>query len=287
MWNEGQILEPSALDPGVLQSTTAKHAHVACVEPCHICNRVVFETYYYVNNRPACPRCAGEAREGLPTDSRASFVRGLFLGLVAAALGLILYASFTIVTNIHVGFMALAVALIVPAAILKGSNGIGGTRYQIAAVLLTYFAISLSAVPVKVVDVFEHHFQKVAAQKGVSTAGDHAVTQSPADLPSIETRLQSAALKLTVLGLASPFLEIHDPLHGLLDLVILIVALRIAYQLAAERPLEVDGPYSVSSTSQMESGMAWTQPELPSIGQHSLVPALHPAQEADPARGLI
>src|SRR6266700_767233 len=131
MWNEGEILQPSALDPDVLQFTPAKPAQIVCLERCHICNKITFENYYSVNKRTACPKCAGEAREGLPSDSRAAFARGLALGLVAAALGLMLYASFTIVTNIHIGFIALVIAVIVPIAILKGSNGIGGPRYQI------------------------------------------------------------------------------------------------------------------------------------------------------------
>lgn len=287
MWNEGEILQPSALDPGVLEFTPAEPAQIVCVERCNICNRANFEDYYYVNNQTACPKCAGEAREGLPSDSRAAFARGLMLGLIAAALGLLLYASFTIVTNIHIGFMALVIALIVPAAILKGSNGIGGQRYQIAAVLLTYFAISASAVPVKVVTAFEHHFQKVSVQRSVADAGDRGATENRGDSPNLETRLQRAVVKLAVMGLASPFLEIHDPLHGLLELLILIVALRIAYHLAAARPLEVDGPYSVSSTPEMEPGRAWTQPEPTSFGERSPVPVLHQAQEADPARGLI
>jgi hypothetical protein len=248
MWNEGEILQPSALDPGVLQFTTAKPARIACVEPCHICNRSILENYYYVNNQAACSKCAGEAREGQPSDSKAAFARGLYLGLAAAMLGLALYAAFTIVTNIHIGYMALVIALIVPTAILKGSNGIGGTRYQIAAVLLTYFAISVSAVPVKVVHAFQHQTHKVAAQRFVAPAGDQGLTQTQGDLPSAETRLQRAVVRLAVLGLASPFLAIHDPLHGLVELLILIAGLRIAFQLAAARPLEVDGPHSTSST---------------------------------------
>jgi hypothetical protein len=280
MWNEGEILEPSALDPGVLQFTTVEPARIACAEPCQICSKIILADYYYVNNQTACAKCAGEAREGQPSDSRAAFARGLFFGTAAAILGVMLYSSFTVFTNIHIGFMALAIALIVPTAILKGSNGIGGTRYQIAAVLLTYFAISVSAVPVKVVDAFEHRFQKVATQKVVVDAGDRGVTENPGDLPNIETRLQRAAVRLAVLGIASPFLGIDDPLRGLLGLVILIVALRVAYQLAGERPFEVDGPYTLSSTSEKQPGPVCK-------GQRSVASALHQAQEADPARGLL
>jgi hypothetical protein len=55
--------------------------------------------------------------------------------------------------------------------------------------------------------------------------------------------LRGIAIRLLMLGLASPFIEWHDPLHGLLGMVILIASLRIAFQLTAPSPLEVDGPF--------------------------------------------
>ena len=61
---------------------------------------------------------------------------------------MIVYATFTIVTICTIGYIALAVGWLVAKAIMKGSNGIGGRRYQVAAVLLTYAAISLAAVPI-------------------------------------------------------------------------------------------------------------------------------------------
>jgi hypothetical protein len=64
----------------------------------------------------------------------------------------------------------------------------------------------------------------------------------------VRLNLGSFALKLLMLGLASPFLELEDPLHGLIGLVILFVGLRIAFQLTAARPLDVDGPYRVTAS---------------------------------------
>jgi cytochrome b561 len=44
-------------------------------------------------------------------------------------------------------------------------------------------------------------------------------------------------------GLASPFLELQDPLHGVIGLIILLVGIRIAWKLTAETPTEVLGPF--------------------------------------------
>jgi hypothetical protein len=47
---------------------------------------------------------------------------------------------------------------------------------------------------------------------------------------------------LAVLGLASPLLELSSPMHGIIGLIILLVGLRIAWQLTAGKPLDISGP---------------------------------------------
>ena len=47
-------------------------------------------------------------------------------------------------TNIEFGLMAIGVGWLVGKAVMKGSNMRGGRRYQILALVLTYFAITLS-----------------------------------------------------------------------------------------------------------------------------------------------
>src|SRR5579864_7686803 len=137
-----------AATPDIPQFSTAEYANVPGTERCRICGNVIAGEYYRVNTQMACSKCAGEAKQGQPTDSHAAFARGLLLGAGAAVLGLILYATVVIVTGWSIGYLALAVGWLVAKGIMKGSNGMGGRRYQIAAVVLTYAAISLAAVPV-------------------------------------------------------------------------------------------------------------------------------------------
>src|SRR5579864_4319534 len=47
---------------------------------------------------------------------------------------------------------------------------------------------------------------------------------------------------LTLLGLASPFLALSNPTSGIIGLVILLVGIRIAWQLTAAKTLEISGP---------------------------------------------
>ncbi|MGA9393240.1 MAG: hypothetical protein WBV69_22615 [Candidatus Sulfotelmatobacter sp.] len=83
-------------------------------------------------------------------DSHAAFARGLLFGIGAAIVGMVLYAAFTIMTGLLVGYVSLAVGWMIGKAMMKGSNGIGGRRYQVAAILLTYAAVSMAAVPIAI-----------------------------------------------------------------------------------------------------------------------------------------
>ena len=84
----------------------------------------------------------GADRAELAKDTHAAYVRAIVFGIGAAILGMILYATFEIQTGIVIGYAALAVGWLVGKAMITGSNGVGGRRYQIAAVLLTYAAVS-------------------------------------------------------------------------------------------------------------------------------------------------
>jgi len=49
-----------------------------------------------------------------------------------------------------------------------------------------------------------------------------------------------------LLGIASPLLELQDPVHGLIGLVILFVGIRFAWRFTAGRTLAVSGPHTPS-----------------------------------------
>jgi hypothetical protein len=55
--------------------------------------------------------------------------------------------------------------------------------------------------------------------------------------------------QLALLGLASPFLELQDPVHGVIGLIILLVGLRIAWKMTHDdgQQMQIDGPYGNTS----------------------------------------
>jgi hypothetical protein len=240
--------------PDFPQFSTAEYANVPGTERCAFCSNLIADQYFRVNGHMVCAQCAAQSREGQPHDSHAAFTQGLLLGAGAAIIGLIVYATFTIITGWYIGYLALGVGWLVAKAIKKGSGGLGGRRYQIAAVLLTYGAISLAAIPISISYFMKHSKEQkqVQTQQAEGTPADGNTQQQDQQQAQQQESHASpsfgaALLSMLALGLASPFLELQDPVHGLIGLFILFIGLRIAWQLAASAPLEVDGPYSVGA----------------------------------------
>jgi len=238
------------------QFSKAEYASGSEPDTCRICGQTIVGSYYRVNNAMACASCADQAQRGQPRDSHLAYSRALLLGIGAAVLGMALYAGFAILTEIVIGYVALAVGWLVGKAMLKGSNGIGGLRYQITAAILTYAAVSVAAIPIYIGLAIKHHQplgqheQRQAApsaDEGSASGGGDSPVQAPdAQAAGQHHRpgLGAALAMMVGIGLASPFLELADPVHGIIGLVILAVGIRIAWRMTAMRKLAVDGPYS-------------------------------------------
>lgn len=204
------------------QFSTAEYAQPQ-LQRCRFCTSPLVTEYYRVRGQTACAGCAANARSGQEDASgNAAFTRAVLFGIAAAIAGLAGYAAFTISTHFYVGYIALGVGYIVARAMKVGSGGRGGPRYQIVAVILTYLAIALAEIPIGL-----WHFH----------------TKVPAG------RLLAAGIRVLPMGLISPILEMSSPAHGLINLVIIYVGLRIAWRGTAGSTATVDGPYRLSTTS--------------------------------------
>jgi hypothetical protein len=233
-------------DPAFPQPTpqfgTAEYVGSAGGDHCQFCHQLISGAYFRTNDAMTCPECAEKMRGERAKDTHAAFVRALVFGIGAAILGMILYATFAIVTGIVIGYAALAVGWLVGKAMITGSSGVGGRRYQVVAVLLTYAAVSTAAIPVWIHYEREHkqaQRQQDAAPQG-SESGD-AGSAKP------QTSIAFALGMLALLGLASPFLDLtSNPVGGLIGLVILFVGMKFAWQFTAGRPVQIFGPFENS-----------------------------------------
>ena len=240
---------PSLASDSVPQFSTAEFASTSSAERCRICSKPIAGQYYRVNGQMACEVCARQAREGQPTDSHAAFARALLLGSVGAVLGLILYSTVAILTGWTIGYLALAVGWLVGKGIQKGSNGLGGMRYQIAAVALTYAAISISAIPIGISYALNHRPAAVNKTAGENPFPEDNQSRQPVAAPRQEIHIGPLIGQLLFMGLASPFLAFTGNVgSAALGLFILFIGLRIAWTMTKAHTLNVDGPYGVSTT---------------------------------------
>jgi len=242
----------------VPQFATAEYAGKSGDDRCRTCNQPLVENYYRVNGALACTSCAKRVEQSLPKDSHQVFVRGVTFGVGGAIVGLILYSAAGIITGLMIGYISLAVGYIIGKAIMMGSKGIGGQRYQIAAAVLTYAAVSLSAVPIgisQIVKMKQHHpparaeqLQSRAEQSNEAMPGGGVSAQRSAQQPTKpHVNLRSALGALALAGLASPLMGFNqDPVRGWIGLIILFVGIRIAWKLTEGKPESgVIGPFQV------------------------------------------
>jgi len=212
---------------------------------CTFCGQTIAGTYYRVNQKMACPACADQKRREVPASTAGAYSRALIFGMGAALVGLAIYAVFGILTGLEIGYLALAVGWLVARAMMKGSRGIGGRKYQITAVVLTYAAISMAAIPIGISQYVKQQRQnQVRSASSQEPVGSTSASSEEEARPSAITALG----KLAFLGLVSPFLELEDGISGILGLVILLVGIQIAWKLTRGAAImDIAGPYSESA----------------------------------------
>jgi hypothetical protein len=246
------------------QFGTAEYASSGGPECCKSCNQPIGAEYYRINGVLACQNCAHLAAAKLPKDSHVAFVRGVVFGVGGAILGMTLYATVEILTGLIIGYVALAVGYIVAKAIKMGSGGVGGQRYQVAAALLTYVAVSMAVVPTGIAQyVKARDAHRVAAHARLtqvprsedaspegaddSTSPPKAAETAPTTPERHPLSLASILGSLLLAGLTSPFSEFYrngPSFSTVIGLIILSVGIRIAWQMTDDSGAKaVLGPF--------------------------------------------
>ena len=141
----------------------------------------------------------------------ARFVQAILYGIAAAVFGSIVYAAFTIITRIEIGYLAVGVGYLIGKAMLQATHGLGGRKYQITSAVLTYLAVSMAAVP--------------EILWGMRSRG--------VDIAHISSR---GIIALAKYGIASPFLDLgNGGIGGFIGLFILFIGIRAAWQFTADK----------------------------------------------------
>lgn len=216
---------------------------------CTVCQRAISDEYFDVNGQSVCDGCRTQLAQLAQTPrSWGLFVKAGLFGLVAAILGAILYYAVIAITNFEIGIVAIAIGYMVGWAIRKATANRGGRRYQVLALVLTYWAVGLAYTPLTFQQLVEEDKdKKEQAQKATDTAAP-----APAEPPDEATAINIPMVLAILVGfsLALPVLIVFGSLPGgLLSALIIGIGMRQAWQMTAVPPLQISGPYRIAAAA--------------------------------------
>jgi hypothetical protein len=224
-----QFQHAEPLEPEVLQGDGSPR--------CVVCKRPTGAAYFHAQGMVVCPGCAEQIRSGQQAPQAASLAKAALYGGGAALAGCILYAAVAIILHAEIGLIAILVGYMVGRAIRHASHGRGGSPQQILAVLLTYFAITTSYIPVYVYNAAQQ--SRAAAPQ----ANGAPVVEEPAPVS-----YGSAIVYLLLLTAAAPFLTLGSSgISGLIGLFIIFIGLQRAWRLTGRSEILIMGPYPVEA----------------------------------------
>jgi hypothetical protein len=215
-----------------------------------MCQRGISTEYFDVNGQSVCASCRTQlaALAETPRSWGVFAVAGLF-GLVAAIAGAILYYAVIAITNFEIGIVAIAIGYMVGWSIRKGAGGRGGRRFQVAALVLTYWAVGLAYTPLTFQQIAEEDKKEQTAATATEPAAEPA--SSPSESGIAGESAVSIPLALGILfgfSLALPVLAVISSLPGgLISGAIIAFGMMQAWKMTGVPPLQISGPYQIAA----------------------------------------
>ncbi|MFL5574550.1 MAG: hypothetical protein ACJ79S_01045 [Gemmatimonadaceae bacterium] len=238
---------------------------------CSKCGTAISTYYYEAGGAVYCARCKGTDEAQGATEGRVGFGRAALFGTGAAVLGSIGYLIFTALTGWDLALVSIAVGAFVASAMRKGSRGVGGRRFQVLAVVLTYLAVGIGHLPF-VLTTLQH--AETAQKSSVAQQAD-SLHSAPGDSPaasavdsgsavpaggdsaSLGDKVLYGAVGVVALAVAGPFIELKHGESGssLINLAIVAFALLQAWRMtgagaAGAGRVTFTGPYKVAERAQ-------------------------------------
>jgi hypothetical protein len=208
---------------------------------CVACKRPSGSTYFHAQGMVVCPDCAERIKTGQQAPPATSLARAALYGGAAALAGCAIYALVAIMLNAEIGLIAILVGYMVGRAIRHASHGRGGRPQQILAVLLTYFAITTSYIPVYI-------YHAVKSPRPAATAQSGQASPAPQAAEEARPSFGSAVVFLLLIAAAAPFLTLGSSgISGLIGLFIIFIGLQRAWRLTGRSEILIMGPYQVEA----------------------------------------
>ena len=228
---------------------------------CSVCQRSIADEYYDVNGQSVCASCRGTLEEQMETPRGVGvLMRAALFALVAAILGAVLYYAVIVITKFEIGIVAIAIGYMVGYAIRMATGGRGGRRFQVLALVLTYWAVGLAYPPLVFGEMDNRNQQ--ASQTSTASTSTPAKSPAPADpqpAPAEESAQQLsltfALLVLIAFSLALPVLSVVTSMPGgLISAAIIAFGMLQAWRMTGIPHLEITGPYRIAAPVALHDG---------------------------------
>jgi hypothetical protein len=258
MRSDSGIIKPLQFDtaiPSVPAEADGTQQGVSCIA----CRRPLRDQYYDVDGQSACRSCRDEiARLAETPREWGVFARACLFGFVAAILGAIVYYAVIAITNFEIGIVAIAIGYMVGYGIRMATKGRGGRRFQVAALVLTYWAVGLAYMPLIMAEMSkEEETQQASAdttEPGEASAiADSADIAETADTPAAPAAVDGLNLPLAFAVLvgfsfALPVLAVVSSLPGgLISAAIIAFGMQQAWHMTAAPQPQITGPYRIGA----------------------------------------
>ena len=180
---------------------------------CVVCGKSVGAEYYTANGKPVCESCRAVVMSAAATPRSAGpLLLAALFGIGAAIAGAAIYYGVIALAHVEIGIVAILIGYMVGWAVRKGAGGRGGRRFQILAVVLTYFSVGLAYSPLA--------FKQLSGSIGA----------------------------LVPLIFALPVMSILGSLpFGLISALIIFIGLRQAWVMTAPHVIDISGPFKVGT----------------------------------------
>ncbi len=228
---------PPAADS--LQFQTAEYAASDPGPHCLLCKAAIGDTYYHLNGNVICKICAAQRQAVMEPAGGRVFGKSVLYGLGAALAGSALYGIVMLATGAEFALLSILIGIMVGKAMMHGSGGRGGRKFQIVAVLLTYGSITVGYLPAVVKGMYE--------KRQETETSAPAIARKPVSAGRAVLALVAFIVLMLGLALAAPFLMLTTGFSGILSIAIIFFGLQRAWHKTAGDSSVLMGPYPVGA----------------------------------------
>jgi len=245
---------------------------------CAVCGKSVGAEYFHANGKPVCASCRQVLQSAAATPrSIGPLLRAGLFGLGGAIVGAAIYYAVIAITDFEIGLVAILIGYMVGYMVRKGAGGRGGRRFQVLAIVLTYWAVGLAYTPLAfkgmsgddksvaadstgvTADSLGQAIGDSAAIAATSDSAAGAITAASARAGDADSSVAGTDIKndmspvkalglLFVMVFALPAIYIASSMPGgILSAIIVLIGLRQAWSMTGTPPLEMSGPYKVGA----------------------------------------